>query len=178
MRSKKWKVFPGNTLVAKAVMFAALVSLALPAVAEAATSDSDAVQLIGAWTVEVTQVDCTSGAPLGPSFTSMITCARGGTMIEDTLNPAFGHGQRGNGQGTWKNTGTATYSARTVSLIKYTTPANAKTHNPGFNAGGQTIAQDITFSSGHWSSTATVTFTDLTGNVYRQGCAVATGNPY
>ena len=164
MRSNTWKKG----------MLLALASMALPVLALAATHDA----LVGTWKVQVTQVDCSSGNPLGHTFTSMITFELGGTMIEDTTNPAFGRGQRGDGQGTWSSTGASTYSAKTTAFIKYTTPPNSKTHNPGFEEGQQTISQKITYASGQWNSTAAVTFADGSGSVYRQGCAVATGTPF
>jgi hypothetical protein len=123
-------------------------------------------------------VDCQSGTPLGPSFTSLLTFAQGGTMSEDTSNPAFGRGQRSAGQGMWSSTGPSTYSARSVALIRYTTPPNEKTHNPGFEAGEQTISQNISLSAGQWTSTASVAFADADGNVYRQGCAAASATPF
>jgi hypothetical protein len=124
-------------------------------------------------------VDCSTGTPLAPHFSSLLTFAVGGTMAEDTSNPAFGLGQRGGGQGTWNHRGHHTYGARDVVFIKYTTPPDPQTHNPGFEAGQQTITQTITFGgSKQWSSVATVTFADTTGTVYRQGCAVATGQRF
>ena len=80
----------------------------------------------------------------------------------------------------WSSTGQSMYATKSVALIKYTTPPNQKTHNPGFKAGQQTISQNITFNdqSGQWGSTASVTFTDTNGKVYRQGCAIASGVPF
>jgi hypothetical protein len=50
----------------------------------------------------------------------------------------------------------------------------------GFEACQQTIFQPITFDDqpGHWSSAASITFTDANGNDYRQGCAIASGTPF
>ncbi|MFZ1133096.1 MAG: hypothetical protein WAN38_20130 [Terriglobales bacterium] len=154
--------------------------MVIPAFGQSAAHPEPKTKLVGTWQVQVTQVDCQSGAPLGPPFTSLLTFAQGGTMNEDTENPAFGHGQRGGGQGTWSSTGQSTYSAKSVAFIKYTTPPNQKTHNPGFEAGQQTISQNIAFNNdtGQWTSTASVTFADINGNVYRQGCAVASGSPF
>lgn len=170
MRSNIWKA---SWLLAVAVM-------ALPAFGQSVAHPETKTKLVGTWQVQVTQVDCQSGSQLGPPFTSLLTFAQGGTMNEDTLNPAFGHGQRGGGQGMWSSTGQSTYTAKSVAFIKYTTPPNQKKHDPGFDAGQQTISQDITFNdqTGQWSSTASVTFADMSGNVYRQGCATATAAPF
>lgn len=151
-----------------------IAGLSLPVLAQPEANPGKKSQLVGTWQVQVTQVDCSSGTQLGPPFTSMLTFASDGTMAEDTSNPAFGKGQRGGGQGWWSSTGASAYSAASVALIKYTTQPNQKKHNPGFNAGQQTIWQDITFGqSGQWTSTATVSFADASGNVYRTGCAIA-----
>lgn len=151
-----------------------IVGFAMPVAAQPGAVPEKKSQLVGTWQVQVTQVDCSSGMQLGPPFTSMLTFAADGTMAEDTSNAAFGKGQRGGGQGWWSNTGASTYSATSVALIKYTTQPNQKKHNPGFDAGQQTIWQAITFGeSGQWTSTASVSFADASGNVYRTGCAVA-----
>ncbi len=170
MRFTIWKA---SWLLAAAVM-------ALPAFGQSAAHTEAKTKLVGTWQVQVTQVDCHSGAPLGPSFTSLLTFAQGGTMNEDTENPAFGHGQRGSGEGMWSSSGQSMYTAKSVALIKYTTPPNQKTHDPGFESGQQTISQSITFhdQSGQWSSTASVAFADTNGNVYRQGCATASATPF
>jgi hypothetical protein len=151
-----------------------VVGLAIPVFGQSGADPNKKSELVGTWQVQVTQVDCSSGTQLGPPFTSMLTFASDGTMAEDTSNPAFGKGQRGGGQGWWSSTGASTYSATSVALIKYTTQPNQKKHNPGFEAGQQTIWQDITFGqAGLWSSAATVSFADASGNVYRTGCAIA-----
>ena len=170
MRSNIWKA---SLLLAAAVMV-------LPAFGQSVAATESKDQLVGTWQVQVTQVDCQTGKPLGPPFTSLLTFAQGGTMNEDTSNPAFGHGQRGGGQGMWSSTGQSIYAAKSVALIKYTTPPNQKTHNPGFDAGQQIISQNITFNdqSGQWSSTASVAFADTNGDVYRQGCATASATPF
>ena len=149
-----------------------LASTAAPVLAQSGPEKKS--PLVGTWQVQVTQVDCSSGAQLGPPFTSLLTFASGGTMAEDTENAAFGKGQRGGGQGWWSSTGSSTYSATSVALVKYTTQPNQKKHNPGFEAGQQTISQTITLRQpGQWTSTASVSFADVSGNVYRTGCALA-----
>jgi hypothetical protein len=170
MRSNTWQAW---------ALFV-VVGLAIPVLGQSGADPYKKSQLVGTWQVQVTQVDCSSGAQLGPPFTSLLTFAAGGTMAEDTSNPVFGKGQRGGGQGTWSSTGQSTYAATSWALIKYTTKPNQKTHNPGFNAGQQTISQNITLDtqSGKWSSTASVTFADTNGNVYRQGCATASATPF
>jgi len=96
-------------------------------------------------------------------------------MAEDTTNPAFGPGQRGAGQGVWEIKGRETYDAKSTAFINYTTAPNPAAHNPGFEAGQQTITQTIIKDGPNkWHSTASIEFTDVNSTVYRQGCAVAT----
>ena len=178
MRSKvmRSKVLRSKVLRSKLWTWLLLVAgMAIPVLAQSGATPEKRSQLVGTWQVQVTLVDCASGTQLAPPFTSLLTFAADGTMAEDTENPAFGKGQRGGGQGWWSSSGQSTYAATSVALIKYATQANQKKHNPGFNAGQQTISQDITFNgqSGQWSSTATVQFADASGNVYRTGCAMA-----
>jgi hypothetical protein len=146
----------------------------------AAAQPGDPASLLGTWRVQVTLVDCQTGTPLAPAFPSLVTFAFRGTLAEDTTNPAFGPGQRSGGQGVWDYKGQGTYGARSVAFINYTTPPNPATHNPGFEAGEQTITQTITFQNGSngWTSTAAIEFSDTTGTVYRQGCAVASAQRF
>jgi hypothetical protein len=141
----------------------------------AAAQPGDQASLLGTWRVQVTLVDCQTGTAMSPAFPSLVTFAFGGTMAEDTTNPAFGPGQRGGGQGVWNYKGLGTYGARSVAFINYTTLPNPMAHNPGFEAGEQMVAQTITFQNGSnaWTSVAAIEFSDTTGTVYRQGCAVA-----
>jgi hypothetical protein len=170
MRSKTLRTLSVTALVAVVVLL----------LAQMGAAQNQGGKLIGTWQVQVAQVDCTSGAPLGPAFSSLLTFAKSGTMTEDTSNPAFGRGQRSAGQGMWSSKSNLTYTAKSVALIKYTTPPNAKTHNPGFNAGQQTITQNITYdaTSDEWTSKASVEFANPDGSVYRQGCAEASAQRF
>ncbi len=157
-----------------------LAGMVLLVFGQIAMAQDNGANLIGTWSVQVIQVDCQSGTALGPPFSSLLTFADGGTMAEDTRNPVFGPGQRGGGQGLWRFPGHFHYRAKSVAYIKYTTQPDPETHNPGFEAGQQTITQDITFNpqTKQWSSTAAVVFTDTTGSVYRQGCAIANAREF
>jgi hypothetical protein len=173
-------VMRANHLKALSILaLGAIGMLALGRRAAAEPGDRQA-ELVGTWQVQVSLVDCQTGTPLSPTpFSSLLTFASGGTMAEDTTNPAFGPGQRGGGQGAWSYQGDRTYRARDVAFIKYTTPPNPAAHNPGFEGGQQSITQTITFtSSDQWNSVAAITFADSTGAVYRQGCAVASAQRF
>lgn len=169
MRSSFLKIWSAFTLAGTAVLL----------LGPFATAQEGRGHLVGTWRVQVTQVNCQTGAALGPSFPSLLTFADGGTMAEDTTNPVFAPGQRSAGQGVWEFQGPHTYSARSVAFINFTTPPDPATHNPGFEAGEQTISQLITMKNhNEWTSSAAVQFTDAPGTVYRQGCALASAQRF
>jgi len=131
--------------------------------------------IVGTWTVQVQQYNCQTEEPLGKPFSALLTFAAGGTMTGSTTNPGFAVGQRGTDQGIWSYEGRHNYKAKDISFLFYTTPA-APPASPGFQAGTQTLAQEIEFKNGRdeFTSDAKVEFADITGAVYRQGCASAT----
>ena len=132
----------------------------------------------GTWSVKVTLTNCETGALIGNPFNSYLSFAGNGTMTENTSNPGFAVGQRGPGLGVWEHTGWRHYSAKSIAFILFTTPPAPPT-NPGFTMGTQTIAQTIKMTSpDEFSSDATISFADAGGNVYRSGCAVATGTRF
>lgn len=125
-------------------------------------------QLEGTWTVQVTQVDCQSGNPLGSPFQSLLTFARGGTLTETTSNPNFFPAERGPGHGVWGYKQHA-YSAASTALIT-SNGALVKT---------QIITQNIQMAnSNQLTSTAAVQFFDPSGNLLGSGCATATGQRF
>ena len=130
--------------------------------------------LEGTWWVQVTALsDCASRTPVG-SFTAMLTFARGGTMTGTTTNPVFAAGQRGPDHGVWSRAGgQRAYRASSAAFLLFTTAPNPPM-NPGFQAGYQRLDQAITLTDAdHFSSDAVTQFFDVTGHVYREGCAVA-----
>lgn len=84
---------------------------------EAAGSKGGGRGLDGTWRVQVTIVDCSTGAER-PPFWSLVTFARGGTATDTTANQSF-PGQRTAGHGTWGRTGRFTYSASTEAFILF-----------------------------------------------------------
>lgn len=159
MKRGSWKVILGFALAAVLALAAGWSSTAW--------SRPDDFALIGTWRVTVTQANCSTGAVLG-KFKSILTFADGGTMAEDTTNPAFGPGQRGAGQGIWRYTGHGSYTAKSIAFINYSTQNPNPPAVPPFKAGTQTIAQTIQFKDDldAWTSTATVQFADSTGTEY------------
>jgi hypothetical protein len=138
--------------------------------------------LEGTWSVKVHLIDCNTKTPKGPAFASYLAFGGDGTLSENTANPGFAVGQRGPGLGIWSHVGHHTYSAESVAFILFSTPGNPPTLPP-FKAGTQTITQTITFENDpdEFTSEASIEFADdatPTPNVYRKGCALATGTRF
>lgn len=130
--------------------------------------------LDGTWEVLVGQVNCQTGAAMGPVFQSLLAFAGNGTMVETTRNRAFAIGQREPGLGVWSHTSPGVYQATSVAFIQFTTGPSAT--SPGFEEGTQTITQTIEFTTpDQWTADASIQFADTSGAIYRQGCATASG---
>lgn len=162
MNSKTWKAM-------LAILLGAMLTLS--AGWNVSATPERNFELQGTWLVMVTQTNCDTGAVL-IAFPSILTFADGGTMTEDTANPAFAPGQRGGGQGHWHYEGGGTFWAKSVALIKSDTPIppTAVPTMPLFKKGKQIITQTIQFAQDEpdsWTSNATVEFLDA-----------ATGAPY
>jgi hypothetical protein len=111
MKSNGWKA-----LLTLAVS-ACVLLLAEAAVAQTEDWDSEARGLEGSWTVQVTQVNCETGAALGSPFFSLLTFAKGGTLVETTSNPMFFPAVRGPGHGSWSHEYWRSFKAVSVAFI-------------------------------------------------------------
>ena len=161
------------------LVFTGVLTLFVGHSAKAQANGFGPVELLeGTWQVQVTQVNCQTGAALGPAFPSYLSFYGNGTMAENTSNPGFLVGQRGPGLGVWHRSGRDTFYAKSVAFIYSATPPPPPP--AGFKIGTQTITQTITFdhSFNEFSSNAAIQFADNTGTVYLQGCAVAAGKRF
>jgi hypothetical protein len=151
---------------------AAVVLALLLAITVAANAQSTraAAGLGGTWRVQVTQVNCDTGAALFPPFQSMLTFNEDGTMIGTTLNPSFAAGQRSSDFGVWSFQGNQTYSAASEAYILFTAGP--------FQRGIQRLDQTITMNGDSWSSIATIKFYDANHVQYIAGCALATASRF
>lgn len=156
----------------RAAALALVVALALPA-AVAAQSEASAAGMVGTWRVQVSAVNCSTGQTMGPSFASMLTFARGGTLTGTTRNPAFQPGQRSSDFGVWQQTGSNTYSADSEAFLLFNSSAP-----PLFQAGTQKIIQSITLNGNSFESVAITRFYDTAGNIVSSGCAHAVATRY
>ncbi len=144
--------------------------------------------MAGTWVVQVTIRDCATSAPLGPSFNSLVTFHRGGTLSESAGSLGFVVGQRSSGHGTWTHEREHIYGQRMVALMLFDTAANlpgspgfnpALPISPGFFAGWQTITQTLELSDAdNFTSAGTNAFYKLNGEVYRTGCSTASGHRF
>jgi hypothetical protein len=145
---------------------------------ESAAKDSP----IGPWAIQVTPRDCTTGAPLGPAFNSLVTFHRGGTLSESAGGTAFAPGQRSPGHGTWTRVGHDTYLQRFVAMLLFTTAPNlpgpgfnpALPISPGFLAGSSVVTHTFVLTDeDHGTSSGTNQFYTADGTAYRSGCSTA-----
>jgi len=169
--------------VVAAGLAAVLFSVSGGAVSAAPKGSPSRSALVGAWTVQVTLRDCATDAPLGPSFNSLVSFHRGGTLSESAGGTAFAPGQRSPGHGAWEQIGPHTYSQQMVALMNFDTPANlpgipgfnpALPVTPGFFAGWSTVTQTATLvDADHITSSGTNQFFKANGDLYRSGCSTA-----
>ena len=104
--------------------------------------------LEGTWRVQVTVLDCQTGA-VRASFPAFLTFAGGGTLTETTANQAF-PGQRTPGHGTWTRTGPGAYAAVSEAFILFGPTLRPWIHR---------IEQDIEMvTDDEFTSRASITF--------------------
>jgi len=165
MKSHIWKA---TAVLAVALVF--VLSQVHWASAKSGRPDMEAGRLEGTWVVSVQQLNCSTKAPLGVPFESLLTFNLGGTMTETTSNPMVYPALRGPGHGVWARTGWRSYSSSLLALITLN-GALAKT---------QKITQDIEVDNdgNAFTSEANVYFYDPAGNLLVSGCAAATGTRF
>lgn len=124
----------------------------------------------GVWAMSITLRDCTTNAPLGPPFRSLLTFHRRGTVSESPANPGLAPGQWTPGHGVWTSTSESTYTSRFVAAILFDTAPNPPS-SPGFLAGWQIISQTATITDpDHFTSVGQVQFYDVNRQLYRVAC--------
>lgn len=159
-----------NTMqrIAAAVISAAAALAILPPGALAQKNSQH--RLEGTWSVQVTQRDCSTGAPLGVPFLSLLTFAHGGTMTETTSNPMFYPAVRGPGHGVWQHFN-GRYQASSIALITVN----------GVLIQEQIIRQNIQMGNNpnlFQTTSASVEFYTPAGTLVRKGCATAQGTRF
>jgi len=171
-----------------ACVTAALLTFPILVPAVHAAQESESNGLVGTWLIQVTLRDCTSGAPLGPAFPSLVTFNHDGSITEDPGSVAFAPGQRTSGHGSWTRQPGHTFSQEMIALVLFTTAANlpglpgfdpAKPVSPGFFAGSVKVSQTVRLTGADQiESSGTNGFYKSTGELYRTGCSTATGQRF
>ncbi len=77
---------------------------------DAAAESNREGRLQGTWRVQINPINCRTGAPL-PSFSALVSYARGGTLTEVVNAAAFLPGQVTPGLGVWSHTQANAYKA-------------------------------------------------------------------
>jgi hypothetical protein len=157
---------------ALALIGACVLAFASAVAAHDSDDNGDSNGLSGTWQFQITLLNCTSGALMGPPFNSLLTFVDGGTMTETTANAMFFPAVRGPGHGVWsRGRHKGEYSASSIAFITMN-GALVKT---------QKITQTIDLGPGQDKLTtpqATVEFFDPAGNLLQTACAVAVGERF
>jgi hypothetical protein len=187
MTSHTWK----QTGIARALAIASLTVAVLGATsitAAAQSSGADGPGLVGTWMVNVTLRDCTTNAPLGPPFRTLVTFHAHGTISESAASLSFAPGQRSSGHGVWTRERGHTFGQEMISLIVFDTAPNlpgtptfdpTKPVSPGFFAGWATVSHTVRLTDAdQLESSGTNAFYRTNGEVYRSGCSTATAQRF
>ncbi len=134
--------------------------------------------LQGTWRVQINPINCQTGAPI-PSFSALVSYARGGTLTEVVNAAAFLPGQVTPGLGVWSHTQADAYKAVWEVFILFDTPPTV----PGFpfKRGVQRLMRDIEVHGDQMTFNATSQFLDPDGNPFipaRNTCASGTGTRF
>jgi hypothetical protein len=165
----------GRTWIARGLTLAA-ATFALAAMPPAAVAQS--LDIEGLWLVQVQLRNCQTQAPLGAPFNSLVSFLSGGSVVEATEAPAFAPGQRPPGHGRWTRLGPRTFSQQMLALIAFDTPPNPPV-SLGFIRGGSIVSQTVEMtSSAAFTSSGTNQFYDAAAQLYRSGCATASGQRF
>jgi hypothetical protein len=160
----------------------------LPASSWKVEAATDQLSVVGTWTVQITLRDCTTNAPLGPPFSSLVTFHRDGTISESAGSVTFAPGQRSPGHGLWTPKGGHSFTQEMIALVLFDTQPNlpgtptfdpARPVSPGFFAGWSTVTHTVRLTNaGEIESSGQNWFYKANGDLYRSGCSTATGQRF
>lgn len=167
-RGSKWFRNPHWTF---ALALGVILAFSTPRLAAESGPSSGGLQ--GTWKVQVNVINCSTAENIGPTFSSLLSFARGGTMTGTTRNPGFQPGQRTGDYGTWHRVAHNRYSADSEAFLLFTSSAP-----PVFQAGTQRITQAITVFGDRFDSVAIVHFYATDGTLLQTGCAHAVAQRY
>lgn len=187
MTEHTWKQIAAARAAIACLTIAFLAAASMPAGAQPDAS-TERASLVGTWTVQVTLRDCTTGAPLGPAFNSLVTFHGHGTISESAASLVFAPGQRSPGHGAWARRRGHTFQQDMIALLLFDTAPNlpgtptfdpTKPVSPGFFAGWVTVSHTVRFTGvNEIASSGTNNFYKTSGELYRSGCSTATGQRF
>ena len=155
-----------------AIALVLVIAFAQSFVGDATARSNRENKLQGTWRVQITPTNCQTGAPQ-PSFPTLLSFHRGGTLAEVIGSPAFLPGQRSTGLGVWSHTRGNTYRGVWDGLMLFDSPA------PGvLKRGVQRIIQEYEVYGDQLTIASTGQFLDMNGNVYASTCASGTGTRF
>lgn len=129
-------------------------------------------RLQGTWRVQLNPRNCQTGAPI-PSFSLLLSFARGGTLTEVMNSPALLPGQRTPGLGVWSHTQGNAYKGVWDAFILFDSPV--------FKRGVQRLMWDFEVDGDQLTIAATSQFLDPNGNPFIppiNTCASGTGTRF
>lgn len=135
--------------------------------------------LEGVWGVVTQDRNCTTNAAQGSPTRALVTYHGDGTVSESRYIPVFAIGQLSDVHGTWRHTGGATFTASTVLMINFDTPAGGPPGSPVFQAGWMVGTQSFVLTGPDaFTMTGSTQFFNLNREVYRVGCASRVGERF
>jgi hypothetical protein len=126
-------------------------------------------KLQGTWRVQLKPRNCDTGAPL-PSFSVLLSFARGGTLTEVMNAQAFLPGQRTPGLGVWSRTHRNAYKGVWDAFILFDSPV--------FKRGVQRLTWDFNVVGDEMTVEASSLFFDTIGSEPVEACASGTGTRF
>ena len=139
---------------------------------DAAARSNREGKLQGTWRVQLNPRNCQTGAPI-PSFSLLLSFARGGTLTEVMNSPALLPGQRTPGLGVWSHTQGNAYKGVWDAFILFDSPV--------FKRGVQRLMWDFEVDGDQLTIAATSQFLDPNGNPFIppiNTCASGTGTRF
>ena len=169
-------------------MILAVAAVLLAASSPAAAASTAEQGIVGTWTVQVTLRNCSTGAPLGAPFNSLVTFHRDRTLSESAGGVTFAPGQRSPGHGAWTPAHGHTFKQEMIALVLFDTQPNLPGTptfdptipvSPGFFAGWSTVTHTVRLTGAdEIESAGTNSFYRANGELYRSGCSTATGQRF
>jgi hypothetical protein len=125
----------------------------------------DSRKIEGTWRVQITLINCQTGAPVAAPFPALATFGRGGTVV--TSDGGSSPTARGAGHGVWRFDGPGTYEALTEAFL----------FTNGVRTGTQQLRQQIQIVSdgSEFMSTVSSRVLSVDGNTVFAGCATSAG---